>query len=33
MAAYDKYFAGKLEDYDYPQEAIEAALERLPKVK
>ena len=33
MAAYDKYFAGKLEDYEYPQEAIEAALERLPKVK
>lgn len=33
MAAYDKYFAGKLEDYEYPQAAIEAALERLPKVK
>ncbi|MFO1379851.1 MAG: TrpB-like pyridoxal phosphate-dependent enzyme [Chitinivorax sp.] len=33
MAAYDKYFAGKLEDYEYPQDAIEAALERLPKVK
>lgn len=33
MAAYDKYFAGQLEDYEYPQQAIEAALERLPKVK
>ncbi|ROR35174.1 TrpB-like pyridoxal phosphate-dependent enzyme [Inmirania thermothiophila] len=32
MAAYDKYFSGELEDYEYPQEAIEAALERLPKV-
>ena len=32
MAAYDQYFDGKLEDYDYPQEDIEAALHRLPKV-
>ncbi len=32
MAAYDQYLAGQLHDYDYPQEAIEAALERLPKV-
>jgi tryptophan synthase beta chain len=32
MAAYDQYFAGQLHDYDYPQEAIEAALEHLPKV-
>jgi tryptophan synthase beta chain len=32
MAAYDKYFGGALEDYQYPEEAIEAALERLPKV-
>ena len=32
MASYDKYFAGQLEDYEYPQEAIEAALARLPKV-
>ncbi|MEW5893525.1 MAG: TrpB-like pyridoxal phosphate-dependent enzyme [Pseudomonadota bacterium] len=32
MASYDKYFAGELEDYDYPEEAIQAALERLPKV-
>jgi tryptophan synthase beta chain len=33
MAAYDQYFAGQLQDYEYPQEAIEAALERLPKLK
>ena len=32
MAAYDQYFDGKLEDYDYPQDDIEAALDRLPKV-
>ncbi len=32
MAAYDSYFSGKLEDFAYPEEAIEAALARLPKV-
>ncbi|MDH5784332.1 MAG: TrpB-like pyridoxal phosphate-dependent enzyme [Chromatiales bacterium] len=32
MASYDKYFSGELEDYDYPQEAIDAALHNLPKV-
>jgi tryptophan synthase beta chain len=32
MSAYDRYFSGDLEDYDYPQEAIKAALARLPKV-
>ena len=32
MAAYDRYFAGDLEDYAYPEAAIEAALTRLPKV-
>ena len=32
MAAYDQYFRGELRDYDYPQEAVQAALERLPKV-
>lgn len=32
MASYDKYFAGQLEDYDYPEEDIQAALLRLPKV-
>lgn len=30
MASYDKYFAGELEDFDYPAEAITAALARLP---
>jgi len=32
MAAYDRYFSGELEDFEYPEEAIHAALERLPKV-
>ncbi len=32
MAAYDKYFAGELEDYEYPEAAIEEALAHLPKV-
>lgn len=32
MGAYDSCFSGKLEDYAYPEEAIKAALERLPKV-
>ena len=32
MAAYDKYFSGELEDYDYPEQAIEAALHNLPNV-
>ncbi len=32
MASYDKYFAGELEDYEYPTEAIQAALANLPKV-
>ena len=32
MAAYDRYFAGELEDYEYPAEAITAALDRLPKI-
>ncbi|MEA2627126.1 MAG: tryptophan synthase beta chain [Candidatus Binatota bacterium] len=32
LAAYDRYLAGDLEDYDYPDEAIRAALERLPRV-
>ncbi|MDP8922299.1 MAG: TrpB-like pyridoxal phosphate-dependent enzyme [Chloroflexota bacterium] len=32
MAAYDAYFAGQLEDYEYPDAAIEEALERLPAV-
>jgi len=32
MGAYDKYFAGKLEDYEYPEEKIREALKDLPKV-
>jgi tryptophan synthase beta chain len=32
MAAYDSYFAGRLEDFAYPEAAINAALEHLPKV-
>ena len=32
MASYDKYLAGKLEDYDYPEAEIKAALDHLPKV-
>lgn len=32
MASYDRYFAGKLEDYDYPAEAIAESLKHLPKV-
>lgn len=32
MASYDRYFAGDLVDYAYPEHEIEAALERLPKV-
>lgn len=33
LAAYDQYLAGKLEDYDYPQEAIDEALTHLPVVE
>ncbi|HEX8980363.1 MAG TPA: TrpB-like pyridoxal phosphate-dependent enzyme [Parasulfuritortus sp.] len=32
MASYDKYFAGELEDYVYPDEAIKSSLGHLPKV-
>jgi predicted alternative tryptophan synthase beta-subunit len=32
MGAYDAYFAGQLEDYDYPAAAIEEALKHLPRV-
>jgi len=32
MASYDKYFSGELEDFEYPKEALEAALLNLPKV-
>ena len=32
MAAYDRYLAGELVDYDYPEEAVADALTRLPQV-
>ena len=32
MSAYDAYFAGELEDYEYPQAQIDAAMEALPVV-
>src|SRR5512139_1018386 len=32
MAAYDAYFAGKLEDFDYPAEKVKESLAHLPKV-
>jgi tryptophan synthase beta chain len=32
MSAYDRYFAGDLQDYEYPTEAIEESLRRLPKI-
>ena len=31
MSSYDRYFAGELEDYDYPQQAIDEALSNLPQ--
>ena len=32
LAAYDRYLSGKLEDYEYPKEKIEAALKDLPEL-
>src|SRR5947209_5330714 len=32
MSAYDSYFAGKLQDYEYPAEAVAAAQQRMPQV-
>src|SRR6186713_2713276 len=32
LAAYERYLDGSLEDYEYPQERVEAALAGLPKV-
>jgi len=31
MAAYEKYFAGELADYEYPEEKVKEALAHLPK--
>lgn len=33
MAAYQQYYNGQLQDYVYPQEAIEAAMADLPQVE
>lgn len=32
MVAYDRYFAGELDNYEYPEEAIRESLAHLPKV-
>ncbi len=32
MGAYDAYLSGGLEDYEYPDAMVRAALERLPKI-
>ncbi len=32
MSSYERFFSGKLEDYDYPAEAVTRSLEHLPKV-
>jgi len=32
MLSYDRYFAGELADFEYPQEAIAVSLAHLPKV-
>lgn len=31
MGSYDRYFVGELEDFSYPDEAIRASLQHLPK--
>jgi tryptophan synthase beta chain len=33
LAAYDQYFAGKLEDFEYPREAVERSMKNLPSVE
>ncbi len=32
MASYDRFFAGELQDYEYPTEAIRESLAHLPKI-
>lgn len=32
MSSYERYFSGKLENYDYPADAVAASLAHLPKV-
>ena len=31
LAAYEKYLAGTLEDYEYPAETVKEALAALPR--
>ncbi len=33
MTSYQAYFEGKLEDYEYPEEKIHAALAELPEIE
>jgi tryptophan synthase beta chain len=33
MGSYEAYLAGKLEDFDYPAEAVQDAMQRLPQVQ
>ncbi|UCC68320.1 MAG: TrpB-like pyridoxal phosphate-dependent enzyme [Armatimonadota bacterium] len=33
LGAYERYLSGQLEDYEYPQEKIEAALKDLPEIQ
>ena len=33
MGAYEAYNHGKLEDYEYPAEAVQAAMAKLPQVE
>jgi len=33
MGAYDSYLSGNLEDFEYPDAMVKAALERLPKIQ
>ena len=33
MSAYQAYFEGKLENYEYPEEKIKESLSELPKVE
>jgi tryptophan synthase beta chain len=33
LGAYDQYFAGKLEDFEYPREAVERSMKNLPQVE
>ncbi|HXQ32468.1 MAG TPA: TrpB-like pyridoxal phosphate-dependent enzyme [Anaerolineales bacterium] len=32
LGAYESYLSGKLEDYDYPEEAVKEAMAKLPEV-